>query len=365
MLTDIFLNRYANVPLWTKFREQDRRFLVQAFRIIEEQVYPYYEGKKISEFAKGKWKTIHDLLSMEIGLKELSKRYYSLERTFSGKKTTYSGHFEWNTVCEKFVCTTPNSASLMQYSADNDVVDQFMKERISFFEIAFREFNSDVRKSDEELPRRVLKSKNLSARGTGGAIKVPNPGDVSVPTWPEVENFALHSRYKTAVEEFNTRARQANIPLHYHNGFVQITNDELINSEIEQPFWRIVSDPTWKNVDTDMKEALDRRDTGQRDPAFYAARALESAIKIISDEKGWTHGKEMGAHNYLDNLGSAKNGKFIEGWEKQALKDFFTNVRNPFAHAPGGAEMPELTPHQTDWAIETCMAWIKTLVQRI
>ena len=33
-----------------------------------------------------------------------------------------------------------------------------------------------------------------------------------------------------------------------------------------------------------MKEALDHRDTGQRDAAFYAARALESTIKIISDK---------------------------------------------------------------------------------
>ena len=113
-----------------------------------------------------------------------------------------------------------------------------------------------------------------------------------------------------------------------------------------------------------MKEALDRRDTDQRDPAFYAARALESTIKIISDDKGWSHGGGTGAHNYLDNFCSVKNGNFIESWEKQVLKYFFTNVRNPFAHAPGGADMPELTPAQTDWAIGTCMAWIKALIQR-
>ena len=52
MLTDIFLSRYADVPLWTEFRDQESRILVQAFRIIEEQVYPYYCDKKISEVAK-------------------------------------------------------------------------------------------------------------------------------------------------------------------------------------------------------------------------------------------------------------------------------------------------------------------------
>ena len=85
MLTDIFLSRYADVPLWTEFRDQERRFLVQAFRIIEEQVYPYYRDKEISEVAKNKWETIHARLSTELGLKELSRRYYSFESTYNGK----------------------------------------------------------------------------------------------------------------------------------------------------------------------------------------------------------------------------------------------------------------------------------------
>ena len=240
-----------------------------------------------------------------------------------------------------------------------------MKERISFLEIAFREFYTDVQQSNEELPKRVLDWRIRSDGVSGRGIRVPKtPGDPG-PTWPEIANLQLNKRYVAAVEEFNTRARRARYPLHYHNGFVQISKDDIIISEIEQPFWGVVSDPTWKNVDTDMKEALDRRDADQRDPAFYAARALEGTIKIISDQKGWTHGGEKGTHNYLDNLGSAKNNTFIESWEKQALKDFFTNVRNPFAHAPGGATMPELTPAQTDWAIETCMVWIKALIQRM
>lgn len=64
--------------------------------------------------------------------------------------------------------------------------------------------------------------------------------------------------------------------------------------QVETPFWSTVSDKTWMNVDTDMKEALDLRDSDGPDPAFYAARALESTVKIISDRKGWTTGKEKG-----------------------------------------------------------------------
>jgi hypothetical protein len=113
-----------------------------------------------------------------------------------------------------------------------------------------------------------------------------------------------------------------------------------------------------------MKEALDLRDTDGRDPAFYAARALESTIKIISDSKGWTHGKERGAHNYIDNLTSKANS-FITPWESDSLKNFFTHVRNPFGHGAGSAEMPVLTRPQTEWAIEFSMIWIRNLIRRL
>ena len=167
-------------------------------------------------------------------------------------------------------------------------------------------------------------------------------------------------------DSFNTSLfRLAGTRLNYHNGFIQVATDQLVEEQIERAFWAVVADPLWKNVDIDMKEALDRRDANDRDPAFYAARALESAIKIISDQKGWTHGGEKSAHSYIDNLGSKKNGAFIKDWEREALKSFFTAVRNPFGHGPGSAEMPELMVEQTSWAIETCMSWIKGLVQRI
>ena len=117
MLTDIFLNRYSDVRLWTAFEERDRRFLVQAFRIIEEQVYPYFFGKKIFEPARQKWETIHARLSTELGLKELSQRYYSFQSTWMGKPITQNGFLEWNTVCERFVCS----------AYDNSIpVDQFL-----------------------------------------------------------------------------------------------------------------------------------------------------------------------------------------------------------------------------------------------
>ncbi|NKM36341.1 hypothetical protein GFL24_34490 [Rhizobium laguerreae] len=170
--------------------------------------------------------------------------------------------------------------------------------------------------------------------------------------------------FQTSVDELNTRFRQAKYPLNYHNGFIQIVTDDLVQIEVETPFWSLLTSPQWKNVDIDMKEALDLRDGDGRDPAFYAARALESTIKIVSDTKGWTHGKEKGAHNYIDNLGSKANA-FITPWESTSIKDFFTHVRNPFGHGAGSSTMPSLTRPQTEWAIEFSMSWIKNLIRRM
>jgi hypothetical protein len=92
---------------------------------------------------------------------------------------------------------------------------------------------------------------------------------------------------------------------------------------------------------------------------------LESAIKIISDEKGWTTGNEKGAANYIDHLASANHGRFIEAWESDALKALFKELRNPHMHGGGSNPPPRLLDAQQTWAIENCMTWIKSLVRRM
>ena len=183
--------------------------------------------------------------------------------------------------------------------------------------------------------------------------------------WIEDQNKEFNAKFQASVDELNERFRQADYKLNYHNGFIQIVGDEKVEKQVETPFWALVADPKWRNVDIDMKEAIDRRDAAGRDPAWYSARALESTIKIISDEKGWTRGDEKGAHGYIDNIGSKKNGNFIDKWERNSLKQFFSDVRAVFGHGPGSAPMPERTAQQTDWAIEFCMSWVKSLIQRL
>lgn len=350
MLTDIFAFRYANRKIWDSFAKPEKRLIVQTFSIINEQLFPYYdhEGKE-SPTGKAAWKDIQNRLSVELGLVSLSPLAYSYSTTWAGKETKHTASWPMHKVCENWVHLLPRS---------HDEADEFIKERLSLVEIAFRKMEESVDKANKQLPELILQSKQRPMPSRG--IRLPgDPGD-----GVRARNRLFNERFQASVEELNTRFRQARCGLHYHNGFIQISEDDLVLQETEQPFWRLLRDPMWKNVDIDMKEAIDRRDSGGRDPAFYAARALESTIKIISDERKLSHGKESGAHNFIDNL-SKKSVKFIERWEADALKHFFTHVRNPFGHGPGSQEMPSLTDQQTDVGIEFCMSWIKSLVRRL
>lgn len=167
-----------------------------------------------------------------------------------------------------------------------------------------------------------------------------------------------------AVDELNSGFRHARVGLYYHNGILQFARDELTETRTAGPCWALLHDPKWANVDRELKEAIEHADGQRKEAAFHVAKALESTIKIISDEKGWSTGRERGAANYIDNLVSQQNGRFLAPWEGDMLKAYFIHVRNPHGHGAGSQPPPALTSQQTDWAIETAMAWIKNLVRR-
>lgn len=298
MLTDIFADRYANRVLWLAYTETEAKLLIQCFRIVAEQLFPYWVDGKESESAKACWVSIHDRLSMELGVHELAPKYYSYQTTVMGKPHTQSGFWTMDKVCKDFVCNP---------YAGKGTPDRYVKERISFVELAFRLKDEELQAQNASLPERIAQARLRSQQHAMRHIRIP--GDIGEGML--AFNASLNTAFRVSVDELNERLRRAGVPLNYHNGFLQIATDARTESEIEKPFWSVVSDPIWKNVDIDMKEALDRRDGNDRDPVFYAARALESAIKIISDGKGWTHGGEKGAHSYIDNLAASKNGAFI------------------------------------------------------
>ena len=349
MLTDIFSERYRKTEFWDCLAEQESKLLMQCFRLLTEELYPPYTTEGLlHETNQLVWKRLHDQLSRELGVKELSCGWYSLRKDVHGVPEITM--WTKDVVCEHFLCE--------KYTGSPP--DLWMKDRLSLVELAFRSKGNDIEIENATLADRVAAAQ-LKLLGLRRAM--PNHGGFSegLTAW----NAKINADFNASVNELNVRLQRANVPFNYHNGFLQIASDELTNTNIEKPFWKVTADPDWKNVDMDMKEALDLRDSGGRDPALYAAKALESAIKIISGKKRWTYGKENGAHAFIDNLSSAKSGAFIDAWEAASLKGFFTSVRNPHGHGPGASPMPGLSLAQTNWAIEFCMSWTNSLIARL
>lgn len=155
------------------------------------------------------------------------------------------------------------------------------------------------------------------------------------------------------------------LALVYRWGRFHPSDGPAVEQAIHDPFWDLVAHTRWDNVRTDMKQALALRDSAGPNPALYAARAMESTLKIISSDKGCLTGRERGASNIIDTLVSMKNGRLMEPWEAEMIKRFFSDVRNPDAHGAGTAPQPQLRPEQTAWAIEFCMISIKSLLRRL
>jgi AbiJ N-terminal domain 4 len=350
MFTDVFYKRYANFHLKDGFDPSDVAFLVQGHRLLVEQLFPYWSqtGNEVKTSVEA-LKRIHDSLSIEIGVHELSPRYYSYPNA-SGQ--TISGSWGYDYVLRNYLCAP------FQEAFD---VTTFLMRRISLLELGFQLRENQVVQENANFSRQLIEAKRERSVGYGTRLMLPgDPTD-----WIKSQNEIVNANFNANVQELNVRFREAGYPFHYHNGVIQISRDVLTLGQVEKPFWDIVADPVWRNVDIDMQNAIDLRDNNGPNPVFHAAKALESTIKIISEQKGANNGKEKGAHNYIDNLRSERAGRFIEQWEADALKSVFTDIRNPHGHGPGPAPMPLLNPQQTDWVIENCMSWIKSLVRRL
>ena len=352
MLTDAFFRRYANRPMFNHVGQKESALFVQAYRLVNEQIWKYHgHDGKVDAKVKTIWTDIHDRLSMEFGVKELAPKYYSYQTTWMGKPHTNSGWYEMNFVVEQWLN--------VKFSGDLDS-DAFVKRRLSFIELALRIREEQVTQANAKLPGELYQAE-LRDKAASRAISVSGSWTNNL----RALNDTMNKMFAANVHELNERLQQADMPLHYHNGYLQITQDDLLQKQVEQPFWMLVQSAEWKNVSIDMAESIDRRDTGGRDPSFYAAKALESTIKVVCDIKGWTTGNEKGVSDFLNHLESKANGAFIAGWERQSIQRFYSDVRNDLGHGPGSQDMPSFTPQQTDHAIEFCMSWVKSLIRRL
>ena len=75
MLTDVFFRRYETRHLFDSVGPRERALFVQAYRIINEQIWAYFGwDKKVDEQVKATWTGLHDRLTMELGITELSPK---------------------------------------------------------------------------------------------------------------------------------------------------------------------------------------------------------------------------------------------------------------------------------------------------
>jgi hypothetical protein len=64
MLIDIFARRYDHKPLRDSFEQRDSRLLIQAFRILTEDMYPYYRDGKENPKVVTFWTNLHSETSV-------------------------------------------------------------------------------------------------------------------------------------------------------------------------------------------------------------------------------------------------------------------------------------------------------------
>ena len=128
MLTDIFAYRYADRPIWTEFREADRILLVQGFQLVAEQLFLTTKDIVASSPNINAWISLHNSLRRELGLDSLSPLIWGHENSKHPQ--------EWGPRSAPQVCKT----WLLEEFKPGQDADVFMKQRISFLELAFRDY---------------------------------------------------------------------------------------------------------------------------------------------------------------------------------------------------------------------------------
>jgi hypothetical protein len=314
MITDIFGHRYLNDMKFDRNGAENiiGPLLVQAHHIFFEDLQRQFR------FDDSFFSEVNQKLAREAALTTLKENRF-------GQRMTQQA------ICTAYL-TKPFKPDREWFGTP----DYYCKTRLSMMELLFRAGEERVRRLTAEF------SGNPSAPVLG---------------WQNIVS--------KAVAELNERLRMWRTGLVYHNGLLHRAGDEQSEQQIATPFWQIVSAPKWAVVDREMKEAFDRLDHGHDDAFAHATDALESTIKIISDEKGWTTGNERGAASYIDNLQSQRSGRFVDRWEAEAMKAIFSELRNPHRHGGGSNPPNPLSNAQQTWAIESCMTWIKSLVRRL
>jgi hypothetical protein len=252
MITDIFIQRYAEFNL----EEVKNSFFVQLFNLyddhdlgihrtlldrVDEYAYSSFADEHIRIIAQAQKK-----ICSELGYQDLDKPQEYLQP-------------DWRY----------NEYRIFK----NHVFDESINpvEKLSLFEVLFRDTEQHLLNEIEflktHIPKYEERSLEIKQLSESKGVNYHNDGEEKLKkAKPQLEKKqqAL-TNLRTIINE---RLKQHGIPLSYHNGYFQQSTDPAVEKEIEEPFWELVSDPKYTNVEKDMLEALDRYDSNGRDPTF-------------------------------------------------------------------------------------------------
>ncbi|MEC5323578.1 STM4504/CBY_0614 family protein [Aurantimonas sp. A3-2-R12] len=98
----------------------------------------------------------------------------------------------------------------------------------------------------------------------------------------------LRKKCRGAIEEFNHRCRQAGFGYSFENGQMVRVDSQLLHEEAVKPALAVLTDPVFKNADSEFRNAHDHWRRGNNAEVLVdCLKAFESTMKIIAAERNW------------------------------------------------------------------------------
>ena len=339
MITNIFQSK----GIASELNKPANALFIQLMSIIKENSIAFIEKVdeyKYSDTADEYVRIIsHSMkeLCIELGIRTLDKPEYK----------NFAGGFDAHRIFQNYIF--------------DETID--FKQKISLLEIIFRKSEDhlmkEIRYIEDNIPIYKEKSQQLKALSRDKKVNYYNIDEEKLKK-AEKQLSCKKKALDAIRQEINYRLKKHKVPLTYHNGFFHKDTAPLIEDRLIAPLWQLLSDVKYKNVETELLDAFNLYEKRGRDPALYAAKALESMIKITCKEQQISKGTETTANHYVITL---YNHRIIIDHEKEELTSMF-RIRNSHAHGSGDEIIPQLTMEQELRFLHSCMIWIYTLSKR-
>lgn len=223
MITDIFERRYAAVQIRSRYCEEDRRFFTQAASMITDLMWLGQKSDTVSATSEQNLKEVHDVLAIELGKEFLSDRYWFQSIVQNGNTNRTAHQNSYAVICKNFLKAFPE---------DLEDSESWIKERISFVELAFQRRMNQIKTINLQLP--VLLSMPMIVRNTRklSEVIVTNSRNIAI----QADNDRINASFLKLVNDLNERLRLSRHKLVFHNGLIQLAHDENTDRQVAKPF---------------------------------------------------------------------------------------------------------------------------------